>query len=170
MIFDVLKQRWLRKEFLTIENTSRDHKQCWPKSLVIIFDADQFKDLTVFKEWCEKIKIPFKNLTLLAYTKDVKKKKMEGVNLFDNHSLKWTGGLKNPSLSVLLENKYDLQINYYDQSSEIIKYLTMKLNSNLKVGYVGHEETTYDLAVNVPLIKQELFISEIDKYLKILNP
>jgi hypothetical protein len=38
------------------------------------------------------------------------------------------------------------------------------------VGLAAHEENTYDLAVNVPLTKQELFISEIAKYLKILNP
>lgn len=170
MIFDVLKQRWLRKEFRNLENGFRDHQQYWPKVLVIIFDADQFTDVTMFEKWCQNLDIPISNLTLLAYTKDVKKKGLESVTLFDNHSIKWAGGLKNPKLSSLLKKKYDLQINYYDQPSEITKYVTMKLDSNLKVGYASHEEITYDLAVNVPLTKQESFISEIAKYLKIFNP
>jgi hypothetical protein len=170
MIFDVLKQRWLRKEFRDIETKSRDRQQCWPKSLVIIFDADQFADVSVFQNWSQKLDISSGSLTLLAFTKDVKKKDLENVTLFDNHSIKWSGGLKNPKLSTELEKSYDLQINYYNQPNEIIKYVTMRLDSNLKVGYTSHEEITYDLAVNVPLTKQESFISEIAKYLKIFNP
>ncbi|MEN8816735.1 MAG: hypothetical protein ABF274_07705 [Nonlabens sp.] len=170
MIFDVLKQRWLRKEFRNLENSSRDHQQCWPKSLVIIFDADRWIDLTIFEEWCQKLNIPFNCLTLVAFTRDVKKKAIEGVTLFDNHSIRWAGGLKDPKLSAILGKKYDLQINYLDKPSKVIKYVMMKMDSNLKVGYASHEEITYDLAVNVPLTKQELFISEIAKYLKIFNP
>lgn len=170
MIFDVLKQRWLRKEFLILENSSRDRKPYWPKSLVVIFDADQFTDLTIFNKWCKILDLPSKALTLIAYTKDVKKKELEGVQLYDKNAVKWSGGLKDPELTKLLKKKHDLQINYYDEPNEITKFITMKLDSNLKVGYLKHEESTYDLAVNVPLTDQELFISEIAKYLKIFNP
>jgi hypothetical protein len=170
MIFDVLKQQWLRKEYRKLEHSSRDRQQYWPKSLVIVFNADQFDDVEVFNKWCGKLDIPSNKLTLLGYTKDVKKIHIEGVTLFDARAIKWIGGLKDGQLSKLLKSKYDLQINYYEEPSQMTKFISMKLNSGLKAGYAAHEEVTYDLAVNVPLTEQELFISEIAKYLKIFNP
>jgi hypothetical protein len=170
MIFDVLRQQWLRKEYVKLDNSSRDQQQYWPESLVIVFNADRFDDLEVFKKWCSKLDISFHKMTLLGYTKNVKKKRLEGATLFDPYAIKWKGGLKDDHLLELLSFKYDLQINYYETSSQIKKFITMKLNSNIKVGYAVHEEITYDLAVNVPLTEQELFISEIAKYLKIFNP
>jgi hypothetical protein len=170
MIFDVLKQQWLRKEYIRLDNTSRHHHKYWPESLVIVFNADQFDDLEVFKKWCSRLDISSNKMTLLGYTKNVKNKYLDGATLFDPSAIKWKGGLKDDYLSELLNSKYDLQINYYEVSSQIKKFITMKLNSGIKVGYAAHEEITYDLAVNVPLTDQELFISEIAKYLKIFNP
>jgi hypothetical protein len=170
MIFDVLKQQWLRKECIRLGNSSRDQQRYWPESLVVVFNADQFDDLEVFKKWCGKLDISSNKMTLLGYTKNVKKKYLEGATLFDPSAIKWKGGVKDDHLSELLNSKYDLQINYYEVSSQIKKFITMRLNSSIKVGYATHEEITYDLAVNVPLTNQELFISEIAKYLKIFNP
>ncbi|MFT4839288.1 MAG: hypothetical protein ACJAWA_001469 [Nonlabens sp.] len=170
MIFDVLKQRWLRKEFYKLENISRSHQRQWPQSLVVVFDANKCTDMELFKEWCTVLQIPLKNLSLLGYTDNVKKNPLQGVTLFDNRALKWYGGLKEGPLSELLTAPYDLQINYYEKPSQITTYVSRRLDANFKVGHASHEENTYDLAVNVPLTKQELFISEIAKYLKILNP
>lgn len=169
MIFDVLKKRWLRKEFLKLENSSRERKLHMPKSLVIVFDANQVVDLKVFKEWAETLQIPVNNLTLLGFTKDAKKDVLDGATLFDKKLVKWSGGVSSLEFKEILERTYDLQINYYEKPSMMTRYVTFKLDSDFKVGYASHEEQSYDLAVNVPLTKQELFISEIAKYLKILN-
>ncbi|AUC80403.1 hypothetical protein CW736_13900 [Nonlabens sp. MB-3u-79] len=170
MIFDILKQRWLRKEFYKLENISRSHQRQWPQSLVVVFDANKCTDVELFKKWCTALQIPLKNLSLLGYTDNVKKNALEGVTLFDNRVVKWYGGLKEGPLSELLTAPYDLQINYYEKPSQITTYVSRRLDANFKVGHASHKENTYDLAVNVPLTKQELFISEIAKYLKILNP
>ncbi|QJP35825.1 hypothetical protein F0365_16150 [Nonlabens sp. Ci31] len=170
MIFDILKQRWLRKEFYKLEHRSRDRQSHWPQSLVIVFDANNCTDVELFEKWCTGLQIPLKNLTLLGYTSDVRKKTLEGAMLFDDGAVKWFGGLKEGPLSELLTAHYDLQINYYEHPGQITTFVSRKLDANFKVGYATHEENTYDLAVNVPLTKQELFISEIAKYLKILNP
>jgi hypothetical protein len=170
MIFDILKQRWLRKEFYKLDNRSRNHQRHWPQSLVVVFDANKCTDVELFKKWCADLQIPLKNLSLLGYTDSVKKNALEGATLFDDRVVKWYGGLKEGSLSELLTATYDLQINYYEQPSQITTYVSRRLDANFKVGLASHEENTYDLAVNVPLTKQELFISEIAKYLKILNP
>lgn len=170
MIFDILKQRWLRKEFYKLENRSRNHQHQWPQSLVVVFDAHTCTDVELFKKWCADLQIPLNNLSLLGYTDDVRKNAIEGATLFDDRALKWYGGFKEGPLSELLMATYDLQINYYEQPSQITTYVSRRLNANFKAGLASHEENTYDLAVNVPLTKQELFISEIAKYLKILNP
>ena len=170
MIFDILKQRWLRKEFYKLENRSRNHQRQWPQSLVVVFDANKCTDVELFKKWCTSLQIPLKNLCLLGYTDSVKKHTLEGATLFDDRAIKWYGGLEEGPFSELLSAAYDLQINYYEQPSKITTYVSRKLDANFKVGHPDHKENTYDLAVNVPLTKQELFISEIAKYLKILNP
>lgn len=169
MIFDVLKQRWLRKEFDSLENASRSKMPQWPQSLVILFDSEKVTDLNLFHKWCDQLQISSDKLTLIASCKDVKKNNKEGVILFDRKLLKWNGGIANADVANALLTNYDLQINYYDNDSELMRYLAMKLNSNFKVGYGHQEESTYDLAVNVPLTNHALYISEIAKYLKILT-
>ncbi|WP_213519998.1 hypothetical protein [Nonlabens sp.] len=170
MIFDILKQRWLRKESRKLDHISRNHRPQWPQSLVVVFDADTCTDVELFKKWCTDLQIPLKNLSLLGYTDSVKKHALKTAILFDNRSVKWYGGFKEGPLLERLTATCDLQINYYEQPSQITTYVSRKLNANFKVGLASHEENTYDLAVNVPLTKQEVFISEIAKYLKILHP
>lgn len=169
MIFDVLKQRWLRKEFETLENASRDKEPKWPRSLVVLFDYENVTDTTMFQKWCKELQIPEDNLTLIARCKDVKKINDERIIFFDKKLLKWNGGIANPDISKAIQKSYDLQINFYESNHELMRYLAMKLNSNFKMGYSHQEEITYDLAVNVPLTNHALFISEIAKYLKILT-
>ncbi|MEO9954419.1 MULTISPECIES: hypothetical protein [Nonlabens] len=169
MIFDVLKKRWLRKEFLKLENSLRERRPHWPKTLVVVFDAAQTSDIEIFKKWANTLHIPKENLTLLGFTKDTKKDSVEGAVLFDKNLVKWTGGISSEDFKNVLGKSYDLQINYFETPSVMTRYVSLKLDSGFKVGYPSHEECSYDLAVNVPLTNQELFISEIAKYLKILN-
>ncbi|AGC78727.1 hypothetical protein LX97_02512 [Nonlabens dokdonensis] len=169
MIFDVLKQRWLRKEFEVLENSSRSKMPQWPQSLVILFDSEKVTDLTIFHNWCKELRIPVDNLTLIGSCKDVQKANKENVVLFDKKLLKWSGGIANAGVENALSKSYDLQINYYETDSELMRYLAMKLKSNFKVGYGHQNDSTYDLAVNVPLTSHALFISEIAKYLNILT-
>lgn len=169
MIFDVLKKRWLRKEFHKLENSCRERKQHWPKTLVIVFDANQISDIEIFKKWAITLQIPVENLTLLGFTKDANNDNLEGTVLFDKNLIKWSGGISSVDFKKILSASYDLQINHFESPSLMTRYVSLKLNSGFKVGYAFHEECSYDLAVNVPLTNQELFISEIAKYLKILN-
>lgn len=169
MIFDVLKKRWLRKEFRKLENSLGERRQHWPKTLVIVFDVNQVSDIKLFKKWAQTLHIPVENLTLLGFTKDAKNDSVEGAVLFDKNLVKWSGGISSVDFKKILSASYDLQINYFETPSIMTRYVSLKLNSGFKVGYPSHEECSYDLAVNVPLTNQELFISEIAKYLKILN-
>ncbi|MEP0481429.1 MAG: hypothetical protein ABJD23_14505, partial [Nonlabens sp.] len=61
MIFDVLKKRWLRKEFLKLENSLRERRPHWPKTLVVVFDAAQTSDIEIFKKWANTLHIPKEN-------------------------------------------------------------------------------------------------------------
>jgi hypothetical protein len=169
MIFDILKQRWLRKEILLLENNLKDRNPNWPQSMVVLFDVNYSSDITIFKKWCDLLKVPLENLTFIAFTKDVKKDKIDGVTLYDSNVIKWNGGIKDKTLLSLLDAQYDLQINYFEKAGLLSKYISMKLDARFKVGHVAHDEATFDLAVNVSLKDHELFITEIIKYLKIIT-
>lgn len=169
MIFDILKQRWLRKEILLLENNLKDRVPCWPQSIVVLFDVNYSSEINIFKKWCGRLKVPVENLTLIAYSKDVKKDAIDGVTLYDSKVIKWNGGVKDKTLLNLLDAQYDLQINYFEKAGLITSYFSMKLDAKFKVGHVAHDERTFDLALDVSLKDHELFITEIVKYLKIIT-
>jgi len=166
MIFDVLKNRWLRKQQEIYRGRQRDRQQSAPESMVVIYNADAEKSLEFADQWSKDLKI--KDLTLIGFTTDKKAVSSDKNILLTPASLKWTGGIADDFLKKALETNFDLQINFYRTASDIPSFVAMALRSGFKVGFPSQDEEQYDLAIDVPLEKKDLFFTELKRYLNII--
>jgi hypothetical protein len=167
MIFDVLKNRWLRKQQEIYRGRERDRRQSAPSSLVIIYDADAHTATDMFTQWTHDLKI--KQPTLIGFTSDKNAISTEEKIMITPSSLKWTGGIADSKLKNILEQSFDLQINYYTHAPVMPSFVALALRSSLKVGFPSQEEEQYDLAIDTSLNQRELFFTELRRYLKIIT-
>jgi len=169
MIFDLLKRRWLREEYINYDARKEAKNLKWPVSLLIIVDTSKDQDVTVFKDWHHKLHISFKEVTIIGRCKSVKKSLVSDMDLVDRSFIKWFGGVADQDLAVTLDKPVDLQINYYDEEDTLMHYLARRANATFRVGFSHHSEETYDLSLNMATNDPDTLIAEITKYLKILT-
>ncbi|WP_124979949.1 DUF6913 domain-containing protein [Nonlabens xiamenensis] len=174
MIFDGLKQAWLRKQFAQLEKRHGDPLLQWPQNLVVIVDQCHANLLDQLHANIHRLNIEKTAISWVQVLQSGEPQNavLHGGNMFridEKKILKWTGGLNDENVKRLLEEDFDLQINVCHEPSPALTFFTTALKSKCKVGHPDHDSLTYDLAVNVPLTQPEALFNEIAKYLKILT-
>ena len=76
-------------------------------------------------------------------------------------------GVLNGTLVNFCKQKTDVLINFYDQDDVNLKYLSIKSNKKLSVGFKSIDHRLNDLIIEVDAQNIEVFISECIKYLEI---
>lgn len=168
MNFNIFKRKWLRNEFEKMDQRDRQPVTAWPQSVLIIIDTKKDQDTTIFKHWCDFLAIKQERCTIIGRCKNVKNSLLTDLTLFDTKFMNWNGGVSDDNLSSLLDMPYDLQLNYYDLEDSLMHYIARRGNAAFKVGFSHHDEATYDMAINIPTNEEKLFITEVDKFLKII--
>jgi hypothetical protein len=108
-------------------------------------------------------------ITILVYKDKIKSKEVINEPFLSLKNISFSGEINKPEVVDFLEKPFDLLINYYDTNKYGILLLSIKSKANFKVGF-----DTVDKRVNHFIIKELVenykeFISELFKYLKILN-
>ncbi len=167
MIFDVLKSRWLRKEQDKIRKENRQRRASKPSSMVVLYDADKQKSTLFVEEWAKSLGI--QKVTLVRMTKDASAISSPENIVLHSKSIKWAGGIADSHLENLLKSKFDLQINYFKEAETLASFVALALRADFKVGFPTQAAELYDLAIDTSLDQNELFLSELKKYLNIIT-
>jgi len=168
MIFNGIKRRWMRKVIAEKQEQDRN-PVIWPKSAVIICEHDQLSAIETFYDWAHELKINKQNVTILCAVKDVKKDIVSEVVTFDRKLFKWSGGFNDLEVKNILDQSFDLQLNYYRNSSEMLDFMASYMRSRIKVGCGNEEDSLNDLTIHIDPSDHKLFIKELKKYLSILT-
>jgi GTPase involved in cell partitioning and DNA repair len=86
----------------------------------------------------------------------------------DISDLNILGNIKNDQIKEFLNKKYDLLIDFTGLKNELQKYFSLKIQSGFRVGYKT-DENIYDLMLEIEYGNLQLFIKEMQYYLKILH-
>ena len=169
MIFNGIKRRWLRKELAKLQKEQQRPSIKWPQSLVVIYDGQQSLNVEHFYKWAQELGIKKEAVVLIAYVNDKKKSTISNVHLIDRKLIKWSGGITEPETKTLLKRSFDLQINHFDDQNDLLEYMSLAIQSSLKVAYGVDNESLFDLSIAVKLKNYDGFLKELMKYLKILT-
>ncbi|MBF4985193.1 hypothetical protein FNJ87_12930 [Nonlabens mediterrranea] len=159
----------MRKELQKLQNDQDRPSIKWPQSMVVIYDGQLTTNVEPFYKWAEELSIEKEAVTLIAYVNDKKKSTLKNVHLIDRKLIKWSGGITNVETKELLQQPFDLQVNYFNIENELLEYVSLALPSVLKVAYGSDNESIFDLSIGVDLKDYSGLITELKKYLKILT-
>lgn len=88
---------------------------------------------------------------------------------FTKRDFNWSWKIKEPSFESFIENPFDLLISYFNQKNLYLEYVTLQSNAAFKVGFSNVNDKMFDLIIKSNEKNAVEFISEVSKYLAILN-
>ena len=88
---------------------------------------------------------------------------------FSEKDFNWKGEPKNKFFKSFIEEPHDLLIGYFNKNNLYIENAVLRSNAKFKVGFANVNQALYDMEIAEYPTKVESFLSELKKYLIIMN-
>ncbi len=108
-------------------------------------------------------------ITVLVYKDKIKSKEVINEPFLSLKNISFSGEINKPEAINFLEQPFDLLINYYDVNKYGILLLSMQSKAKFKVGFDSVDKRVNHFIITELVENYKEFISELFKYLKILN-
>lgn len=88
---------------------------------------------------------------------------------FTEKDFNWRGEPKRPAFKSFIEEPYDLLIGFFNKNNLYLENAVLRSNSKFKVGFANVNQELYDMEISEYPTKIDSFLSELKKYLIVLN-
>ncbi|MBN9282977.1 MULTISPECIES: hypothetical protein [unclassified Flavobacterium] len=113
--------------------------------------------------------IPGKNIEILIYKDRIKKKETFEYPYFSRKNIAMNGEFLKPEVAGFVNKPFDMLISYYDVEKAPLLLLTLQSKAKFKVGFSTIDKRLNNFMITTVAEKYQEFVSELFKYLKILN-
>ena len=147
-------------------------KQVQLNKLAVLIDARYDIDIVSVMKLSSKLGVKPKNVKIigLKHTKAYKEgQDTESASYFNESQFSYAGGFKSKVLNDFVDESYDVLINFYPNNIPYLNLVAAASQAKFKVGFSGVDNRINDLVIGTAPDNTDLFISELKKYLKILN-
>ena len=135
----------------------------------IVFDETYFYEKEAIAQALEDNGILPQNIRILVFKGRIRKNEVFDYPTFSHSDLSWQATFKNSDVKEFMETPFDLLINYYDVEKSALMVVTNMSNAKFKVGFASVSKKLNHFMIDTTAEKHEVFMSELFKYLKILN-
>lgn len=109
------------------------------------------------------------NIKLLVFKDNIQKKETYNYPVFSQSDLSWVGKIINKDAKSFISESFDLLINYYDVEKVSLIIATNESKAKFKVGFASIDKRLNHFIIESNIENHSIFITELFKYLKILN-
>lgn len=172
MIFKGLKRNALKKSVEScIKKRKPQSKQVSSiKSLAVLIDASQSVNILSVVKLANELGVKSDHLTVMGYKEDQKEiADDKDAAYYNDKSFGVGGSIKSTSLNKFIDKDYDVLINFYSDEKLELNYVAAASQAKFKVGFAEVDNRINDLVIGAASDNINLFISELKKYLKILQ-
>lgn len=170
MFYRIIKNFFLKKNVskrLLKQKNLLEHQKITTVGLIV--DETYFSNTTGLVEQLISQGIEKDNITVLIYKDKIKSKELISSPFLALKNISFTGEIDKLEVVTFLETPFDLLINYYDVNKYALLLLTIKSQANFKVGFDTIDKRVNNFIIKALVDDYEVFVSELFKYLKILN-
>ena len=109
------------------------------------------------------------NIKIFLYSDKIKKSVNRDYHVFNAGDLNWNGEIIEKELKDFINEKFDLLISFYDVEKAILLQITHSSKAQFKVGFSSIDKRLNHFMINTTITNHSIFVSELFKYLKLLN-
>lgn len=135
----------------------------------VIIDESYFSNTDSLKNEIEQYGVEAKNITILLFKKKVSKKEIVKELFFTRSDIKINGEINKKEVITFLDQPFDLLINYYEVERTSLLLVSKASKAHFKVGFSTIDKRVNHFMIKATVSQYKEFISELFKYLKILN-
>ena len=161
----IVKKKLLNVKHLAINSTI--------KKVGILFDETYFyeKDALLAELISELINngIQEENISSLVFKNVVKKNETFDSPFFSYKNVSWIATIDKKEVTEFIRQDFDLLISYYDIEKSALLLVTNLSKAKFKVGFASIDKRLNHFMVDTNAENYKVFVSELFKYLKILN-
>ncbi len=140
------------------------------KTLAVLIDASHSINIISLLKLANELGVSSEKLKVMGYKED--HKDIEGdkdAAYYNDKSFGVNGAVKSRSLQEFINEDYDVLINFYGKDKMELNYVAAASRAKFKVGFAMVDNRINDLIIGTTTDDANLFISELKKYLKILQ-
>lgn len=170
MFSKIIKDFFLKK-IISSKLTSADLDVSINKihTVGVVIDESYFSNIDSLKKEIEQYGVEQKNIKILLFKKKVSKKEVVKELFFTRNDMKINGEISKNEVNVFLDQPFDLLINYYEVERPSLLLVSKASKAHFKVGFSTIDKRVNHFMINTSVSQYKEFISELFKYLKILN-
>ncbi|MFV8361366.1 DUF6913 domain-containing protein [Flavobacterium sp. LS1P3] len=165
-IKDFFVKKTLKKSFQNLKNIESVNAV---KKIGLLVDATRFAETELLIHQLIANGIAPENIVTIVYRDKVKKTIERTYPEFNSGHLNWNGEISSSEVTDFIIEKFDLLISYYDIEKAILLKITHISKAQFKVGFSSIDKRLNHFMIKTDVDNYTLFVSELFKYLKILN-
>lgn len=135
----------------------------------IIFDETYFYEREQIVSALRAHGIASRNIEVLVFKNRIRKNETFDYPVFTHKDLSWQATFRNSDVKEFIEKPFDLLINYYDVEKSALMVVSNLSKARFKVGFASVNKKLNHFMIDTQAENHEIFLSELFKYLKILN-
>jgi hypothetical protein len=170
MFSKIIKDFFIKKIISSeLSNGNLDVSASKIRSVGIIIDDSYFKYTDLLKKEIEGFGIQSDNIQTLLFKKKISKNELVNEPFFTRSNIRINGSINKHVVNVFLDKPFDLLINYYEIERPSLLLVSKTSKAKFKVGFSTVDKRINHLMINTSVSNYKEFVSELFKYLKILN-
>jgi hypothetical protein len=170
MFFNYIKDFFVKK---TVKQSFQNLKSIESvkglKTIGLLVDSTRFTQIELLIKELTANGIEPESITTIVFGDKFKRTVNKIYPVFTSGHLKWNGEVSSSEVNNFIEEKFDLLISYYDVEKAILLKITHNSNAHFKVGFSSIDKRLNQFLIKTDVDNYTLFVSELFKYLKILN-
>ena len=135
----------------------------------ILVDETLFKKKETLIDQLINNGIDVNNIRLLVFKDKIQKKETYNYPIFSQSDLSLIGKIINKDAEAFIAEPFDLLINYYDLEKVSLIIATNESKAKFKVGFETIDKRLNHFIIESKIEDYDIFVTELFKYLKILN-
>lgn len=135
---------------------------------VIEMESDKF-DRKKLNKLAKVLRVKEENILFRSFVKLRKKEDKEKSDLFSPKDIGWKGVFKTSGLRDINNTAFDVLISYYTEEHVVLSAVSSIGNASFKIGLGEDYYQAHDLSLDVQVKETDVFLFELEKYLKILK-
>ncbi len=139
------------------------------KSVLLVLDHPEQELSGAFSELTNILNIANAQLNILIFTTKTHKKQELKANQIVKQDFGINGALKRQPTPLALNKKYDLVIGYYSKPNIYLDSILADHKMAFIAGIAGPDSRLLDLRIATTGADHDIFISELQKYLRVLK-
>ena len=165
-IKELLTKKTVKKSLSNVKLSSSDGLI---KTVGIIFDETYFYEKDDLVKELVSEGILETNVKVLVFKNKIKKTETFDYPVFSYKNLSWNGKIEKSEVQQFVNEPFDLLINYYDTEKAALLLVSQLSKANFKVGFSVVDKRLNHFMINTNAENYKIFVSELFKYLRILN-